>query len=56
MKGKGATAFLIQFGSVQVFSHHNDKKVVLSTLKMGEIFGEMSLLRDQPRSASVEGS
>ena len=51
---EGATAFLIQFGSVQVFSMHNDKKVVLSTLKMGEIFGEMSLLRDQRRSASVE--
>lgn len=49
----GTTAFLIQSGSVEVYSIHNEKKIVLSTLQTGEIFGETSLLRDQPRSANV---
>ncbi len=51
---EGTSAFLIQSGSVQIYSTHNDRKVVLSSLKTGEIFGEMSLIRDQPRAASVE--
>ena len=51
---EGTSAFLIQAGTVEIFSTHNDKKVVLGTLKTGEIFGEMSLIKDMPRSASVE--
>jgi CRP/FNR family cyclic AMP-dependent transcriptional regulator len=51
---EGSSAFLIQSGSVQIFSMHNNKKVILGTLQMGEIFGEMSLIKDIPRSASVE--
>lgn len=51
---EGTSAFLIQAGSVEIFSTHNNKRVVLGTLKTGEIFGEMSLIKDMPRSASVE--
>ena len=53
---EGSTAFLIQSGSVQVFSNHNGKKVILCNLGIGDIFGESSLIRDVPRSASVEAA
>ncbi len=52
--GEGTNAFLIQSGSVRIFSTHNGKKIILGTLGPGDIFGEMSLIRDMPRSASVE--
>jgi CRP-like cAMP-binding protein len=50
----GNTAFLIQSGSVQVFAQHGDKAVILATLKTGQIFGEMALVVDEPRGASVK--
>lgn len=51
---EGTSAFLIQSGSVRIFAKQGDKEVTLTTLGMGEIFGEMSLIRDIPRSASVQ--
>lgn len=51
---EGSTAYLIQSGSVHVYSLHHGKKVILATLEAGDIFGEMSLICDIPRSASVE--
>ena len=50
----GAQAFLIQSGSVQVFITHEDKKIVLAKLGVGQIIGEMAMLSDGPRRASVE--
>ncbi len=47
-------AFLIQSGSVRVFQERNGKKVELAILGMGEICGEMALINDKPRGASVE--
>jgi len=47
-------AFLIQSGSVRVFQERNGKKIELATLGIGEICGEMALINDQPRGASVE--
>lgn len=52
----GSTAYLIQSGSVRIFAEHNSKKVTLSTLYAGEIFGEGSLIRETPRSASAEAN
>ncbi len=51
---KGNEAYLIQSGKVRVYAEHNGKKKELAVLGAGEIFGEMALIVDQPRSASVE--
>ncbi len=51
---EGSSAFLIQAGSVEISSTHNGRKVVLGNLQTGEIFGEMSLIRNTPRTATVE--
>jgi len=52
----GASAFLIQSGQVEVYRTLKDKEVVLSKLGPGEIFGEMALLFNEPRSASVRAA
>ena len=49
----GNCAYLIQSGKVSVFSEHKGKKVELATLELGEIFGELALIFDEPRTASV---
>lgn len=52
----GVHAFLIQSGTVSIFSEHNGKRIVLGELGPGDIFGEMSLLIDMPRTANVEAT
>jgi CRP/FNR family cyclic AMP-dependent transcriptional regulator len=47
--------FLLVSGRVKVFLAGDDgREVILSTLSPGEVFGEMSLIDDMPRSAHVE--
>ena len=50
---EGNSAYLIQSGSVEVYTEHEGKKIVLATLGLGEIFGEMALIFDESRTASV---
>lgn len=48
-------AFLLVSGKVKVFLSGDDgREVILSTLNPGEVFGEMSLIDELPRSAHVE--
>jgi len=48
-------AFLLVSGKVKVFLTGDDgREVILSTLSAGEVFGEMGLIDDLPRSAHVE--
>ena len=48
-------AFLLVSGKVKVFLAGDDgREVILSTLEAGEVFGEMGLIDDLPRSAHVE--
>lgn len=51
---KGLCAFLIQSGKVRIFAEHNGVRTDLADLGAGEIFGEMALVNDTARSASVE--
>lgn len=50
----GSEAFLIQSGEVSVFTEAEGKRVELMRLGPGQIIGEMALVNDAPRSASVQ--
>ncbi|MFY8129378.1 MAG: Crp/Fnr family transcriptional regulator, partial [Burkholderiaceae bacterium] len=46
--------FIVKSGSLKVYLNDEEgKEVVLSTLEPGEYFGELGLIDDAPRSASV---
>ena len=49
----GNSAYLIQSGAVEVFTENDGKKIVLAKLELGQIFGEMALVFDERRTASV---
>lgn len=50
----GDSAFLVQSGLVRVHVLHGDQQVELARLGAGQIFGEMALVFDEKRSATVE--
>jgi len=50
---QGNSAYLLQSGAVEVYTDHEGQKVVLAKLGVGQIFGEMALIFDDPRAASV---
>lgn len=49
----GSELYIIQKGSVKITKITNNTEVMLAILKPGDIFGEMSLIEDKPRSASA---
>ncbi len=50
----GDSLFILTSGRVKVVLHgETGREIILSTFRTGELFGEMSLLDHQPRSASV---
>ena len=51
---EGYSAYLIQSGSVGIYSEQDGRKVELARLQAGQIFGEMALIFDEPRTASVK--
>ncbi len=50
---QGKELYIIQKGSIKITKIVDNKEVLLAVLKPGDIFGEMSLLEDKPRSASA---
>ncbi len=52
----GNSAFLIQSGIVRVYVEHQGKQVELARLGAGQIFGEMALVFDEKRTATVEAA
>ena len=48
----GDELYIIQKGTIRVTKIVDDKEVLLAMLKSGDIFGEMALLENKPRSAS----
>jgi CRP-like cAMP-binding protein len=49
----GSELYIIQKGSIKITKIMNNNEVLLAVLKQGDIFGEMSLLENKPRSASA---
>ncbi len=49
----GPELYIIQKGSIRITKIVNDNEVLLAMLKTGDIFGEMALLENKPRSASA---
>jgi CRP/FNR family transcriptional regulator, cyclic AMP receptor protein len=49
----GVGAFIIRSGKVDVIQERNGKEIKLATLGAGDVFGEMALLDEFPRSATV---
>jgi CRP-like cAMP-binding protein len=49
----GKELYIIQKGSVKITKIMNNNEVMLAILKTGDIFGEMALLENKPRSASA---
>ena len=49
----GKELYILQKGSVKITKIINNNEVLLAVLKPGDIFGEMSLIEDKPRSASA---
>ncbi|MBN2653149.1 MAG: cyclic nucleotide-binding domain-containing protein [Spirochaetales bacterium] len=49
----GDEMYIIQSGSVKITKIINDKEVLLALLHSKDIFGEMALLENKPRSASA---
>lgn len=50
---RGAEMFIIQDGKVKITKVVNGNEVTLAVLKRGDMFGEMALLENKPRSASA---
>ncbi len=50
----GNSAFLVEYGAVEVSKTVDGEKVSLATLRKGEMFGEMALIDDSPRMASAQ--
>ena len=53
---QGESFFVICAGTAKVFRHDDGKRRELAGLEEGAFFGEMALLSDAPRSASVEAA
>lgn len=49
----GSCAYLVQSGCVKVYTVSDGREFELAKLKEGQIFGEMALVTDEPRSANV---
>lgn len=49
----GADMFIIQEGSVKITKVADNNEVTLAYLRKGDMFGEMALLENKPRSASA---
>ena len=52
----GVGAFIIRSGKVDIVQERDGKEIKLATLGPGDVVGEMALLDEFPRSASVRAA
>jgi CRP-like cAMP-binding protein len=52
----GDCAYFIQEGEVEVIRNHGGSETVAARLKAGQYFGEMALLSNRPRNATVRAA
>ena len=53
-QGESAScAYLIQMGRVEIVTTRDGEDIHLTSLKQGQIFGELALMDDAPRSATA---
>lgn len=50
---RGSSAYVILSGTAKVIKRVGPAEIVVATLGEGQVFGEMGLIEDKPRSASV---
>ncbi len=50
----GDKAYIVQDGEIEILRRSQGRDVLLAVRKSGEVIGEMSLLQEAPRSASVK--
>ncbi|OUW27629.1 MAG: hypothetical protein CBD27_05745 [Rhodospirillaceae bacterium TMED167] len=48
-----ACAYLIQSGRVEIVATRDEEDIHLTSLKSGQLFGEMALMDNKPRSATA---
>jgi CRP/FNR family transcriptional regulator len=51
---RGDSMYVVQHGRLIVLREEDGRAVVLRELTSGDIFGEMAIFEDQPRSATVK--
>ena len=49
----GDSMYIIQSGAVEVSQHKNGQEIVIAILEKGDFFGEMALLQNEFRSATI---
>lgn len=49
----GSCMYVIQAGQVEIVREHDANETVLGVLGEGEVFGDMAIIEQQPRSATV---
>ena len=50
---KGTSAFVILSGTAEVIKKLGNREILIAVLGEGQVFGEMGLIEDRPRSATV---
>ena len=51
---EGSWAFVILSGKAKVLKQKGSEEITLATMETGQVFGEMALIEDRPRSATIK--